>query len=63
MLGGIMTLKQLLKRFGLDDNGRWRICPSVTGPKAYFWFNRDLHGRKTWIVWDRIRNDYVVDIK
>jgi hypothetical protein len=45
--GGV--LKPLLKKFNLQNNGRWRRCASVTGAYKYFWFNPDLNGKRVWI--------------
>jgi hypothetical protein len=58
-----MKLKRLLNRFKLQNNGKWRKGIAVTGPKSYFWFNPDLNGCKTWIVWNKLSNDYIVQIE
>lgn len=44
----------------VSKSSHWVRVPSVTGPNQYFYYRRlDSIGQRQWIVWDRVRSEYV----
>lgn len=48
----------------IPPQGDWLKCPSITpGGKPWFWTRVNSNGAREWVVWDRLRERFNLEIE